>query len=39
MTMMVEVVLLLIARFFTKTVNGAHGWIVIGRLVSNQQSI
>ena len=22
--------LLLIARFFTKTVNGAHGWIVIG---------
>ena len=30
MTMMIEVVLLLIARFFTKTVNGAHGWIVIG---------
>ena len=28
--MMVEVMLLLIARFFTKTVNGAHGWIVIG---------
>ena len=30
MTMMVEIILLLIARFFTKTVNGAHGWIVIG---------
>ena len=29
MTMMVEIILLLIARFFTKTVNGAHGWIVI----------
>ena len=29
-TMIVEVVLLLIARFFTRTVNGAHGWIVIG---------
>lgn len=32
MTMMVESILLLIARFFTKTVNGAHGWIVIGPL-------
>lgn len=32
MTMMVEIILLLIARFFTKTVNGAHGWIVIGPL-------
>lgn len=30
MTMMVEIILLLIARFLTKTVNGAHGWIVIG---------
>lgn len=29
-TMIVEVVLLLIARFFTRTVNRAHGWIVIG---------
>ena len=28
--MMIEVLLLLIVRFFTKTVNGAHGWIVIG---------
>ena len=28
--MMIEVVLLLIARFWTQEVNGAHGWIVIG---------
>lgn len=28
--MLVEVVLLLVARFFTKEVNGAHGWIVLG---------
>ncbi|MCS4488707.1 cell division peptidoglycan polymerase FtsW [Streptococcus sciuri] len=28
--LMIEVVLLFIARFFTKTVNGAHGWIVLG---------
>ncbi|MEX2784298.1 FtsW/RodA/SpoVE family cell cycle protein [Streptococcus sp. H49] len=28
--MLIEVVLLLIARFFTQEVNGAHGWIVIG---------
>ncbi|WP_074479468.1 cell division peptidoglycan polymerase FtsW [Streptococcus equinus] len=28
--MLVELFLLLVARFFTKTVNGAHGWIVIG---------
>lgn len=27
---LIEVILLLVARFFTKTVNGAHGWIVIG---------
>ncbi|MXQ48632.1 FtsW/RodA/SpoVE family cell cycle protein [Streptococcus pneumoniae] len=26
----IEVILLLIARFFTQKVNGAHGWIVIG---------
>lgn len=26
----IEVILLLVARFFTKEVNGAHGWIVIG---------
>lgn len=26
----IEVILLLIARFFTQEVNGAHGWIVIG---------
>ncbi len=32
LTMMIEVILLLIARFFTKTVNGAHGWIVIGSI-------
>ena len=30
MMMMIEVVLLLIARFWTQEVNGAHGWIVIG---------
>lgn len=30
LTMFVEVVLLLISRFLTDTVNGAHGWIVIG---------
>ena len=28
--MMIKVVLLLIARFWTQEVNGAHGWIVIG---------
>ena len=28
--MMIEVVLLLIARFWTQEDNGAHGWIVIG---------
>lgn len=28
--MMIEVVLLLIARFWTQEVNGAHGWIIIG---------
>ncbi|EMC55307.1 cell division peptidoglycan polymerase FtsW [Streptococcus mutans] len=28
--MMIEVVLFLIARFWTQEVNGAHGWIVIG---------
>ncbi|MCD0070408.1 FtsW/RodA/SpoVE family cell cycle protein, partial [Streptococcus agalactiae] len=30
MAVLVEVFLLLIARFFTQEVNGAHGWIVIG---------
>lgn len=30
LTVLVEIILLLIARFFTQTVNGAHGWIVIG---------
>lgn len=30
MVMFIEVILLLIARFFTKQVNGAHGWIVLG---------
>lgn len=30
MIMLGEIILLLIARFFTQTVNGAHGWIVIG---------
>lgn len=30
MVMLTEVVLLIIARFFTKQVNGAHGWIVLG---------
>ncbi|EMB60405.1 cell division peptidoglycan polymerase FtsW [Streptococcus mutans] len=30
--MMIEVVLLLIARFWTQEVNGAHGWIVIGSI-------
>ncbi|AXJ13468.1 cell division peptidoglycan polymerase FtsW [Streptococcus pluranimalium] len=28
--LLIEVILLLIARFFTQEVNGAHGWIVIG---------
>lgn len=28
--LVIEVILLLVARFFTKEVNGAHGWIVIG---------
>lgn len=28
--MLVEILLLLIARFFTQRVNGAHGWIVVG---------
>ncbi|EHJ57345.1 hypothetical protein HMPREF9318_00729 [Streptococcus urinalis FB127-CNA-2] len=28
--LLVEVILLFIARFFTKEVNGAHGWIVLG---------
>ncbi|MGT2887585.1 cell division peptidoglycan polymerase FtsW [Streptococcus didelphis] len=28
--MLIEVFLLLIARFFTQEVNGAHGWIVLG---------
>jgi len=28
--MMIEVFLLIVARFFTKEVNGAHGWIVLG---------
>ncbi|MDY4762263.1 cell division peptidoglycan polymerase FtsW [Streptococcus thoraltensis] len=26
----IEVILLLVARFFTQEVNGAHGWIIIG---------
>ena len=30
MVMISEVILLLVARFFTQTVNGAHGWIIIG---------
>lgn len=30
MVMLIEIILLLIARFFTKEVNGAHGWIVLG---------
>ncbi len=37
--LLIEVILLLIARFFTQEVNGAHGWIVIGRLAFNQQNI
>ncbi|WP_057490568.1 cell division peptidoglycan polymerase FtsW [Streptococcus orisasini] len=28
--MMIEIVLLIIARFWTQEVNGAHGWIVLG---------
>ncbi|MFU2206988.1 cell division peptidoglycan polymerase FtsW [Streptococcus pluranimalium] len=28
--LLIEVILLLIARFFTQEVNGAHGWIVVG---------
>lgn len=28
--LLIEVILLLVARFFTQEVNGAHGWIVIG---------
>lgn len=28
--LIVEMILLFIARFFTRTVNGAHGWIVLG---------
>ncbi len=28
--LIVEMILLFIARFFTQTVNGAHGWIVLG---------
>lgn len=28
--MLIEVILLIIARFFTRQVNGAHGWIVLG---------
>ena len=28
--LVIQVILLLVARFFTKEVNGAHGWIVIG---------
>ena len=30
LVMMIEVFLLIVARFFTKEVNGAHGWIVLG---------
>ncbi|MGT2925944.1 cell division peptidoglycan polymerase FtsW [Streptococcus cuniculipharyngis] len=30
MVMLIEMVLLVIARFFTQQVNGAHGWIVLG---------
>ncbi|TWS94203.1 cell division peptidoglycan polymerase FtsW [Streptococcus sp. sy018] len=30
LVMLIEMGLLLIARFFTKQVNGAHGWIVLG---------
>lgn len=30
--MLIEVLLLLIARFLTKEVNGAHGWIVLGKI-------
>ncbi|MGT2933370.1 cell division peptidoglycan polymerase FtsW [Streptococcus catagoni] len=30
LAMLVEVFLLLVARFFTQEVNGAHGWIVLG---------
>ncbi|MFU2164690.1 cell division peptidoglycan polymerase FtsW [Streptococcus pluranimalium] len=32
MALLVEVILLIVARFFTQEVNGAHGWIVIGRI-------
>lgn len=30
LVMMIEVFLLIVASFFTKEVNGAHGWIVLG---------
>ncbi|PIO79257.1 cell division peptidoglycan polymerase FtsW [Streptococcus parauberis] len=30
LVMMIEVFLLIVAHFFTKEVNGAHGWIVLG---------
>ncbi|KHD46030.1 cell division peptidoglycan polymerase FtsW [Streptococcus hongkongensis] len=30
LVMLIEVALLLISRFFTKEVNGAHGWIIVG---------